>query len=120
MQICKWCISEESNLMYDVSFLQGMCTFVDRPTRGKLHFAYTRDYRDILKSQQSIKASSPSPSSDNAPRRASNAFADEIKHPVSPENTAAGLCCLFDLNYKDVSSLKALTMIIESYNFYSC
>lgn len=67
-----------------------MCTFVDHPTRGKLHFAYTKDYKGTLKSQQSSKAVPLSPSSDSAPRRSSNACADDFKYLTSPQSTVQG------------------------------
>ena len=71
--------------------LQGMCTFVDHPTRGKLHFAYTKDYKGTSKTQQSLKATPLSPSVDNAPRRLSNACVEEFKYPVSPQSVTPGL-----------------------------
>jgi len=87
---------------------QGMCTFVDHPTRGKLLFAYTRDYRKTSKPQLSSQAIPLSPSSEHTPRRPSNAFVDDL-YPVSPQSGSIGLCYL--------SRLRLLRRLFSAWNF---
>jgi hypothetical protein len=67
-----------------------MCTFVDHPTRGKLSFAYMRDYKKNPKPPLSPRAaSSTSPSADPT-RKESNFCSDDVKQPISPNNRISG------------------------------
>lgn len=80
--------------------LQGICTFVDHSTRGKLSFAYLRDYRTIPRPHsRAASLSSPSTNSSNRPLGLFNFSPDEVKLPISPCSSTAGLLQLYSHNY---------------------
>lgn len=69
---------------------QGMCTFVDHPTRGKLSFAYMRDYKKNPKPPLSPRAASTTSPSADPTRKESNFCSDDVKQPISPNNRISG------------------------------
>lgn len=80
--------------------LQGICTFVDHSTRGKLSFAYLRDYRTIPRPHsRAASLSSPSTNSSNRPLGLFNFSPDEVKLPISPCSTKAGMLQFYSHNH---------------------
>jgi hypothetical protein len=79
---------ESTKALTDLWIIQGICTFVDHSTRGKLSFAYLKDYRLPLKPQQALKVTPPSSPTTPSPQQA--CFPDNSRLPSSTYNSTPG------------------------------
>ncbi|XP_024379333.1 uncharacterized protein [Physcomitrium patens] len=78
-RLAKAFIVDASSMFYYV--WKGICTFVDHSTRGKLGFAYTRDYRVVPKPQPTKFTPSMSPLTKPPRRRSISYCAEDFKSP---------------------------------------
>ncbi|CAK9235326.1 unnamed protein product [Sphagnum jensenii] len=85
-RLAKAFIVDASSMFYFV--WKGICTFVDHSTRGKLSFAYLKDYRLPLKPQQALKVTPPSSPTTPSPQQA--CFPDNSRLPSSTYNSTPG------------------------------
>jgi len=84
-RLAKAFIVDASSMFYYA--WKGICTFVDHSTRGRLSFAYLKDYIPV-KPQQALKATPPSSPLAHFPKQAY--FPDDIRPPSSIYNSTSG------------------------------
>ncbi|CAK9871271.1 unnamed protein product [Sphagnum jensenii] len=84
-RVAKAFIVDASSMFYYA--WKGICTFVDHSTRGRLSFAYLKDYIPV-KPQQALKATPPSSPLAHFPKQAY--FPDDIRLPSSVYNSTSG------------------------------
>ncbi|KAG0582472.1 hypothetical protein M758_3G062100 [Ceratodon purpureus] len=105
-RLAKAFIVDASSMFYYV--WKGICTFVDHSTRGKLSFAYSRDYRVIPKPQHTSKnLPFSSPFARTSRRRSTSYSAEDFKTPITFRSKAVSADYAFLEPIFDVSPKKS-------------